>query len=154
NTVTGTGLHALDKITDVNLIAIPGQGAPDVVGGAMAYCKNRQLQDCFFVGDVGTVDPKAARIPGEATTVTELAQVQAYVADPALDRSGGDFGAIYYPWVLTNDPIGMGRNPRILLPPSGFLTGIYARIDNSRGVFKAPAGTEAGVAGALAPALV
>ena len=26
STVTGTGLHALDKITDVNLIAIPGQG--------------------------------------------------------------------------------------------------------------------------------
>ena len=32
------------------------------------------------------------------------------------------------------------------------MAGIYARTDNSRGVFKAPAGTEAGVAGALAPA--
>jgi len=26
---------------------------------------------------------------------------------------------------------------------SGFVAGVYARIDNSRGVFKAPAGTEA-----------
>ena len=49
------------------------------------------------------------------------------------------------------DPIGTGRNPKILLPPSGFMAGIYARIDNSRGIFKAPAGTEAGIAGALAP---
>ena len=30
------------------------------------------------------------------------------------------------------------------------MAGIYARMDNSRGVFKAPAGTEAGVSGALA----
>src|SRR5262249_58459978 len=51
-------------------------------------------------------------------------------------------------------PIGSGRNPKILLPPSGFVAGLYARIDNSRGVFKAPAGTEAGVAGALAPYVV
>src|SRR5262249_62259991 len=31
-------------------------------------------------------------------------------------------------------------------------TGIYARIDNARGVFKAPAGIETGVAGALSVA--
>ncbi len=62
-----------------------------------------------------------------------------------LDKAAGDYGAIYYPWVRGADPIGVGRNPLILLPPSGFMAGIYARTDNSRGVFKAPAGTEAGV---------
>jgi phage tail sheath protein FI len=69
-----------------------------------------------------------------------------------LDKSAGDFGALYYPWIWSTDPIGPGRNPKILLPPSGFVAGIYARIDNSRGVFKAPAGIETGVAGALAVA--
>jgi phage tail sheath protein FI len=71
-----------------------------------------------------------------------------------INKAAGDYGAVYFPWIYAVDLIGTGRNPRILLPPSGFIAGIYARTDNSRGVFKAPAGTEAGVAGALAPLTV
>jgi uncharacterized protein len=159
--VTGTGLRALDKITDVNLIAIPGQGDAATVSGGMNYCKNeRPLQDCFFIGDMGYVksddDP---RRDDAAPTVRTLQHAVdfATVGFPdetdtlvPLNKAVGDYGAIYFPWVWAADPIGKGRNPRILLPPSGFLAGLYARIDNSRGVFKAPAGTEAGVAGALA----
>src|SRR6185369_15145411 len=59
---------------------------------------------------------------------------------------------VYYPYVLAQDPLGVGSNPRILLPPSGFMAGVYARIDNSRGVFKAPAGLEAGTFGAVGTA--
>ncbi|MFD0346320.1 phage tail sheath family protein [Kitasatospora aburaviensis] len=59
-----------------------------------------------------------------------------------------DYGAAYYPWLRVSDPIGKGRNPTIAVPPSGAVAGLYARIDNSRGVFK-PAGTEAGLAGAI-----
>src|SRR5262249_31741959 len=36
--VTGTGLRALDKLTDVSLIAIPGQGDPATVNAGMEYC--------------------------------------------------------------------------------------------------------------------
>ena len=39
--------------------------------------------------------------------------------------------------------------PPILVPPSGHVAGIYARTDANRGVFKAPAGTEATVSSAL-----
>jgi len=154
NTVTGTGLHALDKITDVNLIAIPGQGGQDTVSAGVEYCKNlRQLQDCFFIGDMGTIvgGVSAARHDGASVTVRTIDQAVGFIAPP-LNRSAGDFGAVYFPWVWSADPIGRGRNPRILLPPSGFIAGVYARIDNSRGVFKAPAGIEAGVAGALSVA--
>ncbi|MCD6056938.1 MAG: putative phage tail sheath protein [Thermomicrobiales bacterium] len=155
---TGTGLFALDKVTDVNLIAIPGQGDPQVVNAGMAYCKiGRDLQDCFFIGDSGTIDDVAdARLDGAQPTVRTVADARDFATTGfggvALDKAAGDFGAIYYPWVWSADPIGSGRNPRILLPPSGFIAGLYARIDNSRGVFKAPAGTEAGIVGALAPA--
>src|SRR5262245_30799019 len=46
STRTGTGLYALDKITDVNLIAIPGRGDTNTVSRGMGYCKNeRRLQD-------------------------------------------------------------------------------------------------------------
>lgn len=153
----GTGLYALDKITDVNLIAIPGRGDIPTINAGMAYCKNqRPLQDCFFIGDVGLInDVPSARSDDATPSVLKVSDARAFATTglppgTLIDKSAGDYGAIYYPWVFSADPIGVGRNPRILLPPSGFVTGIYARIDNSRGVFKAPAGTEAGVAGALA----
>ena len=46
------------------------------------------------------------------------------------------FGALYYPWVRVADP-NSGRD--LHLPPSGFVSGIYARVDLNRGVWKAPA---------------
>lgn len=155
STVMGSGLFALDKITDVSLIAIPGQGDPATVNQGVGYCKNlRQLQDCFFVGDMGTVSSvDAARNDGTVPTVALVSDAVTFATSgfggTPLDKASGDFGAVYFPWVWSTDPTGTGRNPKILLPPSGFMAGIYARIDNSRGVFKAPAGTEAGVSGAL-----
>jgi phage tail sheath protein FI len=166
NTVTGTGIFALDKITDVSLIAIPGQGDINTVNSGIEYCKNlRPLQDCFFIGDVGSVvgPAGATNVPGArqntvAPTVTKILDARAFatsgLSGHLLDKSAGDYGAIYFPWIWATDPIGVGLNPTILLPPSGFLSGIYARIDTARGVFKAPAGLEAGVAGALAPYVV
>ena len=44
--------------------------------------------------------------------------------------------ALYYPWVRILDPV---TEEEILQPPSGFVTGIYARNDIERGVHKAPA---------------
>jgi len=44
--------------------------------------------------------------------------------------------AIYYPWVRILDPV---SRREINLPPSGFMTGIYARNDVENGVHKAPA---------------
>ncbi len=152
--VTGSGLHALDKITDVNLIAIPGRGDPDTVNKGMTYCKSRPLQDCFFIADLGLIDNvSSARNVGANTDDGGTIQTAVDFPNKLSDKSTGDYGAVYYPWILSSDPIGSGPNPRILLPPSGFLAGIYARVDNSRGYFKAPAGTlDSGVAGAVATA--
>jgi Bacteriophage tail sheath protein len=51
--------------------------------------------------------------------------------------------ALYYPWVIVPNPLyrtGMENIAReIALPPSGFVCGIYARTDDERGVWKAPA---------------
>jgi uncharacterized protein len=158
NKVTGTGLYALDKITDVSVIAIPGQGDPATVNAGIDYCKvGRQLQDCFFIADMGSVaSVSSARFDGAEPSIFTREDAVAFATTgfggTPLDKSAGDFGALYYPWIWSTDPIGAGRNPKILLPPSGFIAGIYARIDNSRGVFKAPAGIEAGVAGALSVA--
>ncbi|MEA2721879.1 MAG: uncharacterized protein QOJ39_3743 [Candidatus Eremiobacteraeota bacterium] len=152
SSITGTGLYALDKITDVSLLAIPGRGDTTTLNAGIEYCKNqRPLNDCFFISDVGFIaDVKSARSSDATASVVTIADARSF-AVTGIDKSAGDYGAIYFPWVFAPDPIGAGSNPKILLPPSGFVTGIYARTDNSRGVFKAPAGTEAGVAGALGP---
>jgi uncharacterized protein len=142
----GTGLHAFDKITDVNILAIPGQGNDLIVSGGMAYCRNRVLQDAFFVGDVGVLGTADARRPGAVPDPNDKGRARDFVTGLSTPN---DYGAVYYPWIRVADPIGRGRNPTIALPPSGFMVGVYARIDNARGVFKAPAGTETGLAGAL-----
>ena len=46
------------------------------------------------------------------------------------------YGAMYYPWVTVTDPT---TGPPLHLPPSGFVAGIFARVDIDRGVHKAPA---------------
>ncbi|MFC1860699.1 phage tail sheath family protein [Chloroflexota bacterium] len=47
------------------------------------------------------------------------------------------YGAVYYPWIRVANPAGDGES--VLVPPSGYMAGIYARSDNERGVHKAPA---------------
>ena len=53
--------------------------------------------------------------------------------------------ALYYPWIRALHPL----KPGIVedFPPCGAVAGIYARTDATRGVWKAPAGIDAGVRG-------
>lgn len=46
------------------------------------------------------------------------------------------FAALYYPWVVVPDP---ATDRELILPPSGFVAGIFARTDLERGVHRAPA---------------
>ncbi|KAF3889259.1 MULTISPECIES: phage tail sheath family protein [Nostocales] len=47
------------------------------------------------------------------------------------------FGALYYPWIKVPNPRNAGRP--ILIPPSGHVMGVWGRVDEARGVYKAPA---------------
>ena len=122
----------LDKIRDVSLIAVPGIGSTAVADSGMNYCRNRPLSDCFFVAD----------LPRD---YDELADAQSYQSNINTPNS---FGAAYFPWLKMLDPTGKSPLP-IAVPPSGFVTGMYAQIDTRRGVWKAPAGTEAVLGGAV-----
>jgi phage tail sheath protein FI len=53
--------------------------------------------------------------------------------------------AYYFPWVKAPDPL--FGNRLSLFPPCGFVAGIYAATDVARGVWKAPAGIDAGLTG-------
>jgi phage tail sheath protein FI len=50
------------------------------------------------------------------------------------------FAALYYPWVKVRNPLANGKGEKtMLVPPSGLVAGVYARVDRERGVHKAPA---------------
>lgn len=56
------------------------------------------------------------------------------------------FAALYYPWVKVANPAKEGKS--ILVPPCGHMMGVWARTDETRGVYKAPANeTPRGVLG-------
>jgi phage tail sheath protein FI len=125
--------HWLDKIPDVSLIAVPGEGSPALADEGMAYCRNRPLSDCFYVADMPWF-------------YDELSEAKSYRDQINTPNS---YGAVYFPWLKMLDPTGRTAEP-MLVPPSGFVAGMYAQIDSRRGVWKAPAGTEAALAGAVA----
>lgn len=123
--------HALDTVTDVSLLAVPGEGSLAVLDQGLSYCAGRPLQDMFFVAEMSL----------DHDTVEEA-------VDFVSHSTKSSYGAVYFPWVLASDPSGASAEP-IPLPPSGFLCGLYGRTDATRGVWKAPAGTGAAVFGAL-----
>ncbi|MDT4945267.1 MAG: uncharacterized protein QOH14_2000 [Pseudonocardiales bacterium] len=49
------------------------------------------------------------------------------------------FAALYYPWIKVENPIGVNGNSEMFVPPSGHIAGVWARTDETRGVWKAPA---------------
>jgi len=134
-----TGLHALDDVTDVNFVTIPGASDPGVISQAVGYCTVRR--DCFFIADSPGKNTKD-------TPVTDPSHVSDFLSNKVTTKTS--YGGFYYPWLLINDPVGAGKNPTRYVPPSGFIAGMYAFIDNTRGVWKAPAGTEANLSGPLA----
>ncbi|MFJ9704031.1 phage tail sheath family protein [Streptomyces sp. NPDC101234] len=131
---THGGLYALDQADLFNLLCIPppvagGDTPPGVYRAALAYCVRRRA--------VLIVDP-----PGGMTVAT------AATALSGLQLTGPDArnAALYYPRLLQADPAAGGRLGAF--PACGAIAGVIARTDASRGVWKAPAGLDAALAGA------
>lgn len=100
------------------------------VGAFITYTEGRTLQDLFFVGDL-------PRLTTGGTSPVDA------VLTLAATSNRTHYHALYWPHVEVGDPVGSGANPTVVIPPSGFVAGIYARTDGRRGVWKAPAGVDA-----------
>ena len=137
--IAKTGLFRLDAVDLFNLLCIPDTmklsdtQAADVASKAAAYCESRRA---FYILDVPHVD--AVR--------DEVSEVKAWLDMNATLRHKN--AAVYYPRPLVADPLDEFRLR--LVAPSGLLAGLYARTDTERGVWKAPAGTEATLRGVQA----
>lgn len=114
-------LDTLTQVPDVNLVAVPGIGSPAVLQAVIDHCE--QMGDRF-----GVLDPKpGSPLFNDANSIEKQRQ--------GADSTRG-YAALYYPWLMV-PPVGAGAP--IPVPPSGHVCGIMARVDNTRGVHKAPA---------------
>jgi len=111
-----TGIQAFVDNDQVSIIAIPGVTEPAVQLALVAHCEN--LGSRFAVLD----------IPREKTKVQDVLSHREF-----FDSS---YAALYNPWLQVFDPL---EKRNIFVPPSGSVTGVYARSDSTRGVEKAPA---------------
>ncbi|UMG91026.1 phage tail sheath subtilisin-like domain-containing protein [Nocardioides sp. TF02-7] len=64
-------------------------------------------------------------------------QVKEWRSEVAMYDSA--YAALYYPWIKVDNPIGVNGDREVLIPPSGHVAGVWARTDETRGVWKAPA---------------
>ena len=138
------GLFALDGTDLFNMLCIP----PDTITGdttaktyaaALTYCVNRRA---FLIVDSradwqnadGTLKPAFKNNPRKAKT-----------DDLGLSGPAARNAAVYFPRVLQPDPAQDNRDA--LFAPCGIVAGLFAKTDATRGVWKAPAGVDAGVLG-------
>ena len=64
-------------------------------------------------------------------------QIRDWRSETAMYDSA--YAALYYPWIKVENPIGLNGDAEVFIPPSGHIAGVWARTDESRGVWKAPA---------------
>ena len=129
NAAAKTGLYALEDVDLVNIIAVPdaprlgAAGARSLYAEAIAYAESRRSMIIVDIPD----------------TVVTIDQMQTWLADNASLRHPNS--AVYYPRTFTPDPLNQDRQRS--LASSGTIGGLWARTDTARGVWKAPAGTDA-----------
>ena len=122
-----TGIYALQDVDLFNILCLPDVTELDVLSTALAFC---QQERAFLIIDC----PASWRTLDEALT-----QLTDY------DSLRSENAALYFPRVQMADPL--DDNKLRTFPPCGIVAGIYARTDVQRGVWKAPAGQEATLAG-------
>lgn len=130
-TEIGSALGTLDVIRQSLILNIPGQTAANVVNTAINYAEGRD--DIFVVID-GIDD----------SPTNQLALSASYTAS--------SLGAVYYPPLVIADPtlaLGAGTGRTLTVGAGGAVVGLISSTDASRGVFKAPAGLQARLAGVV-----
>jgi hypothetical protein len=129
------GIYALSKADLFNILCLPpptpGTDLPaNLWATALEYCAGRRA---FLV-----VDPPAA---------TTLDGVRTWAGTVGLTGPDTRNAALYFPRIRRADPLRGGAVGDYAA--SGAVAGVMARTDASRGVWKAPAGTEASLAGVV-----
>src|SRR5262249_8890155 len=130
------GLYALLDVDLFNILVVPetfdlGETEADsVIQAGVTLCASQTppfgLIDAFYIVD-----------PPNAKDFSHIAEW----ANSVVSGNAARNAAVYFPAIKIADPLDQFR-PRAMAA-SGTIAGIYARTDAHRGVWKAPAGTDA-----------
>lgn len=136
---------AFEKLRDISILCLPGQtwdstAEQGIIDAAVAHAEKMKSRMVI-------IDP-----PEGVELKTEKG-----VND--LGFKPKTYSVVYYPWAKVANPFYNAENnpgvpSTLLVAPSGFAAGMWAKIDGRRGVWKAPAGVETsllGVAGIQYP---
>ena len=127
-----TGLETFADLDEISIVAAPGYSrhaeqlseadddrrASQITQHLISHCERMRYRVCVLDSPDNFVLSEVRNFRGKVDS---------------------KYGALYYPWLSVLDPTDRDGRREIDLPPSGFVTGIYARTDAERGVFKAPA---------------
>ncbi|HYO49501.1 MAG TPA: phage tail sheath C-terminal domain-containing protein [Chloroflexia bacterium] len=156
-----TGLDLLEEIDEIAIVVAPGYTDAASYDAVLTHCEKlkdrvaildapRDVVDINLLTQVATA--RSRRGPSEgATAEGGTAEGGAVggaasgggggaasgVAGVRARQSDGGYGAFYFPWITTRDPL--MPDQLVDVAPSGHMAGIWARTDATRGVHKAPA---------------
>ena len=123
------GIQALEDVDLFNILCIP----------EAALLGDTDMRAVYAAAEEYVEDRRAMLIVDIPPTVVSLDQMQTWIAENSGLRHPN--GAVYFPRTRIPDPLDQNR-PRSI-GASGTIAGLYARTDGQRGVWKAPAGTDA-----------
>ena len=132
-----TGIYALDNTDIFNLLCIP---SPDPDGAAS---DDPHYSATYDAAATYCIDERAMLLVDPPNDWDSPAEAVEGIGDFALARS--ENAAIYYPLIRAPDP--NEENRYRTFAPCGVIAGIIAKTDAQRGIWKAPAGMEAILAG-------
>lgn len=122
------------------------ESAPNIVlnipGETNGTILNSVLTWGAALGTIFLVIDAPAYATSTAATVTAAGAIPALVGNTS-------YAAVYFPWLLVDDPATNVRGSVRAVPPGGAVVGQFQRTDASRGVQKPPAGVDTALAGVL-----
>jgi phage tail sheath protein FI len=133
-----SGLSCFKDVSEVAILVAPGVVKGAVQQELLSYAEAANI---FLILDA----PETLDGLSEYGLSTDLNGLAGLSAKCASKQS-----AVYFPWINVYDP---DSDSDRAVAPSGAVAGVYARVDNSRGVHKAPANEPIRLATSLAYSL-
>ena len=135
---TKTGIHALEDVDMFNIMCIPRTGIVTGTNAMTEVAANNAIDKAIKY----CIDKRAFFIIDTPSNISDRPGIQNWMISNKIRTINA---ALYFPRVMIPDPLDNYRLRSV--GASGTIAGLYARIDSNRGVWKAPAGTEASLRG-------
>ena len=125
-------LPKFEAIDEIAIVAAPGITDKNSRSELDTHCRIR-TQDRFAIFDCDEAVESSGSLDLTLLTPSKSGN---------LLPPNTDYAAFYFPWIQVFDAVEKQNNPNgdgtVFVPPSGHIAGVYARVDNERGVHKAP----------------